>query len=134
VPVYRGSLLYLSTKGAFVSYLERSFNFSSDAITSVLQTLSLKFVLNFRGLSDACPALGLVADTDVDTMFNEFSSAKVALERIVQSQASAGRKFHKNMFKLVAHTYCLYMAIMQSPKESEKNRNCFLMLQQASFH
>jgi len=71
--------------------LEQSFNFSSDAITSVLQTLSLKSVPNFRSLSDACSALGLDADIDSDTMYNEFSSAKVVLERIVQSQVSAGK-------------------------------------------
>jgi len=75
-----------------VSYLEQSFNFSSDATTSVLQTLSLKSVTDFRSLSDACSALGLDADTDSDTMYNEFSSAKVALKRTVQSQASAGEK------------------------------------------
>ena len=43
-------------------------------------------------------------------MYDELSSAKVALERIVQSQASSvGEKWHtsKNMFKLVA--YILHM-------------------------
>jgi len=68
--------------------LEQSFNFSSGAITSVLQTSSLKSAANFRSLSDACSPLGLDADIDVDVMYDEFSPAKVALERIVQSQAS----------------------------------------------
>jgi len=40
-----------------LSYLEQSFNFSSEAITFVLQTLSLKSVPNFRSLSDACSDL-----------------------------------------------------------------------------
>ena len=51
-----------------LSYLEQSFNFSSDAIMSVLQTLSMKSVPNFRSLSDACLALGLDADIDIDTV------------------------------------------------------------------
>jgi len=88
-----------------LSYLEQSFHFSSGAITSVLQTLSLKSVPNFRSLSDACSALTLDADPDIDAMYDEFSSAKVALERIVQTQASSvGEKWQtsKNMFKLVA--------------------------------
>ena len=51
-----------------LSYLEQSLNFSSDgATTSVLQT-SLKSVANFRSLSDACSALGLDADIDIDTV------------------------------------------------------------------
>ena len=40
-----------------LSYLEQSFNFSSEAIMFVLQTLSLKSVPNFRSLSDACSDL-----------------------------------------------------------------------------
>ena len=53
-------------------------------------------------------------------MYDELSSAKVALERIVQSQASVGEKWQtsKNMFKSWWHTYCLCLAVMHSPKES----------------
>ena len=99
-----------------ISYLEQWFNFSSDSITSVLQTFALKSVPNFRNLSDACSARGLDADIDIDAMYNEFSSAKVALEQTVQSQASGsavekwqtffkacGQQVPKNMFKLVAY-------------------------------
>jgi len=81
-----------------LSYLEHSFNFSSGAITSVLQTLSLKSVPNFRNLPDACPALVLGGDIDIDTMYNKFSSTKVVLERIVRSQESAGEKW-RTFFK-----------------------------------
>jgi len=35
-----------------LSYLEQSFNFSSDTTASVLQTLSLKCVVNFGSLSE----------------------------------------------------------------------------------
>ena len=54
-------------------------------------------------------------------MYDEFSSEKVASERIVQSQASVGEKWQisKNMLKLVYRpTYCLCLAVMHSPKES----------------
>jgi len=125
-----------------ISYLEQCFNFSSEAIPSVLQTVALKSVPNFRSLSDACSALGLDADIDIDAMYNEFSSAKVALEHIVQSQASAGEKWQtffkacgpqipKNMFKLVAYILSMpgsnafperVFSLMNTKWRAERNR------------
>ena len=125
-----------------LSYLEHWFSFSPDAITFVLQPFALKSVPNFRNLSDACSALGLDDDIDIDCMYNEFSSAKVALEHIVQSQASAGEKWQsffkacgqqvpKNMFKLVAYILSLpgsnafperIFSLMNTKWRAERNR------------
>ena len=95
-------------------------------------------------ISDACTAaLGLDTDIDIDAMYNEFSSAKVVLERIVQSQACAGEKWQtlsetcgsqvpkNNMFKLVAYILSMLssnafservFSLMNTEWRTEKNR------------
>jgi len=71
-----------------VTYLEQWFDFSSGAVTRVLQPFSLQVVPSFENIITACDVLGLTPSIDVDMMYDEFSSAKSGLENVIADDES----------------------------------------------
>ena len=74
-----------------LSYLEQWFDFSDSNVTNALQHLSLKHMPTFQHMSDACSALKLTLD--IDRLYDEFSTTKIALNGIVLQCVSAADKW-----------------------------------------
>lgn len=126
-----------------VTYLEKSFNFSSDTIACTLQPFALKVAPTFKEFSDACSILGLNDETNQDLLYDEFSSSKDGMQHVVlRNELSAGEKWKEffksckehappTLFKLVSFVMSLpssnafperVFSLMGSKWRSERNR------------
>ena len=126
-----------------VTYLEHSFNFSSDTVAYVLQPFALKAVPTFKEVSDACATLCLSEEINQDALYDELSSSKDGLSRIVlMTELSAGDKWRElfaryrehappTLFKLVSFVMSLpssnafperVFSLMNSKWRSDRNR------------
>lgn len=127
-----------------VTYLEQWFDFSPNAITCALQPFSLKVVPSFESIANACDVLGITANVDIDTMYDELSSTKMALEKCVadvkcDSAAekwqtffiSCGEHIPVNLFKVVSYVLSIpasnafcerIFSLMNTKWRSERNR------------
>jgi hypothetical protein len=125
-----------------VSYLEQWFDFSDNSITHALQKLSLSEMPTFQHVKNACTALKITGRIDMDALYDEFSTSKEALQRIMLCDKSVGEKWqdlfkcmravpNTNLFQLVSYVLSVpasnafperIFSLMNSKWQRDKNR------------